>query len=118
MWQKKLQLLIPPTYIFRCNIEWKQITTTFKFFLYILFETDRYTGMESQNCLMILIFIILGGYVIILGGYVIILGAYVFIFGAYSVTVFGAYSIIFGAYVFIFGAYSIIFGAYSIIFGA
>ena len=27
--------------------------------------------MESQNCLMILIFIILGGYVIILGGYVI-----------------------------------------------
>ena len=59
--------------------------------------------MESQNCLMILIFIILGGYVIILGGYVIILGAYVFIFGAYSI---------------IFGAYSIIFGAYSIIFGA
>ena len=42
-------------------------------------------GMESQNCLMILIFITLGGYVIILGGYVIILGAYVFIFGAYSI---------------------------------
>ena len=59
--------------------------------------------MESQNCLMILIVIILGGYVIILGGYVIILGAYVFILGAYSI---------------IFGAYSIIFGAYSIIFGA
>ena len=37
--------------------------------------------MESQNCLMILIFIILGGYVIILGGYVIILGGYVIIFG-------------------------------------
>ena len=73
--------------------------------------------MESQNCLMILIFIILGGYVIILGGYVIILGAYIFIFGAYSI-IFGAYSIIFGAYSIIFGAYSIIFGAYSIIFGA
>ena len=30
--------------------------------------------MESQNCLMILIFIILGGYVIMFGGYVIIFG--------------------------------------------
>ena len=30
--------------------------------------------MESQNCLMILMFIILGGYVIILGGYVIMFG--------------------------------------------
>ena len=38
--------------------------------------------MESQNCLMILIFIILGGYVILLGGYVIILGDYVIILGA------------------------------------
>ena len=73
--------------------------------------------MESQNCLMILIFIILGGYVIILGGYVIILGAYVFIFGAYSI-IFGAYVFIFGAYSIIFGAYVFIFGAYSIIFGA
>ena len=40
-------------------------------------------NMESQNCLMILIFIILGNYVIIFGDYLIILGAYVFIFGAY-----------------------------------
>ena len=48
----------------------------------------RGSRMESQNCLMILIFIILGGYVIILG-------AYVFMFGAYSI-IFGAYSIILG----------------------
>ena len=40
------------------------------------------TLMESQNCLMILIFIILGGYVIILGAYVLIFGAYSIIFGA------------------------------------
>ena len=31
-------------------------------------------NMENQNCLMTLIFIILGGYVIMLGGYVIIFG--------------------------------------------
>ena len=54
-------------------------------------------SMESQNCLMILIFIILGGYVIILGGYIIILGGYVIILGGYV--------IILGAYVFIFGAF-------------
>ena len=34
----------------------------------------EWVSMERQNCLMILFFIILGGYVIIYGGYVIIFG--------------------------------------------
>ena len=37
-----------------------------------IFELRR--NMERQNCLMILLFIILGGYVIILSSYVIIFG--------------------------------------------
>ena len=40
----------------------------------LLYAIKSLKIMESQNCLMILIFIILGGYVIKLGGYVIIFG--------------------------------------------
>ena len=44
------------------------------FFLLVSEPNTKPNTMESQNCLMILIFIILGGYVIILGGYVVIFG--------------------------------------------
>ena len=41
--------------------------------------------MERQNCLMVLVFIILGAYSIILGACVFICGAFLIIFGAYSI---------------------------------
>ena len=94
-----------PVEIFTRKRRWWEVCgTSFEDF------RPRSTCMERQNCLMVLVFIILGAYSIILGAYVFICGAFFIIFGAYP--------IILGAYVFICGAFFIIFGAYSIILGA
>ena len=45
--------------------------------------------MERQNCLMVLVFIILGAYSIIFGAFFVILGAFFIIFGAFFI-IFGS----------------------------